>query len=80
MSNPKHFNKEPNRSKPFTGLGADFRQAVDLEDAARAINQINARTRRDGREAQASMREDYARRKITLPSIYDAWLKKEIPE
>ena len=54
---------------------ANFRQAVDIEDAAHAINQINRRIRLDKKA------EDYERHKakVTLSRTMDAWLAKEIP-
>jgi hypothetical protein len=68
------FKKAPGGGAGRGGNLANFRQATDIEDAAHAINEINARTRRE-----ALQEKDYARRKITLPSQYDEWLKKEIP-
>ena len=55
--------------------GANFRQAVDIEDAAHAMNAINRRIRLDKNA------DDYERKKakVTLSSSLDAWLAKEIP-
>jgi hypothetical protein len=36
--------------------GADFRQAIDIEDASRAVNQINCRKKRDRYEAKEENR------------------------
>jgi len=74
------FRKGPTRHQRGGTSSLDtFKQAVDLEDACHSVNRINARKRRDARDAQDSMREDYARRKITLSPALDAWLAKEIP-
>lgn len=58
-------------------VSAHYRDATDLEDAAHAINIINARKRRDGIEQR---RQDRTAA-ITLPGGADlnAWLKKEVP-
>ena len=55
--------------------GANFRQAVDIEDAAHAMNAINRRIRLDKNA------DDYERHKakVTLSRTMDAWLAKEIP-
>lgn len=55
-----------------------YRDATDIEQASHAVNAINARIRREATDKNS---DDYARHraKVTLPSQYDAWLKKEIP-
>lgn len=82
MTHPKcrSYSKGSNRSHPDGVTSADFRQALDLEDAAYGVNQINARKRRMDAAERQIQREDYARRKITLSPTLDAWLRKELPE
>lgn len=66
--------KQPNGNNNLSS-GANFRQAVDIEDAARAMNAINRRIRLDKNA------DDYERKKakVTLSRTMDAWLAKEIP-
>lgn len=73
----QHFSKGASRRACNGGTAANYRDATDLEDAARAINIINARKRRDGIEQR---RQDRTAA-ITLPGGADlnAWLKKEVP-
>ena len=58
---------------------ADFRQAVDIEDAARAINQINRRIKLEKHINSADAILEREKAKVTLSPTLDAWLKKEIP-
>lgn len=65
---------------PHGGYGAtpaNYRDAIDIEDAAHAINQINARKRRDGVEQRRQERA----KAVTLAGgdALAAWLRKEVP-
>lgn len=73
----RHYDKAPNRPGARSGFNTVFRDALDIEDAAHAINQINARKRRDDREQSAA-----ARTKVTLAggAALAAWLKKDEPK
>lgn len=54
---------------------AGFSDAVDIEDAAHAVNDINRRIKLD------KSADDYARTKarVTLSPSLDAWLKRDVP-
>ena len=58
------------------GGTAPFKQAQDLEEAARGINQINQRRRREKADDSAAERLKMERSKITLSPVLDEWLKK----
>lgn len=55
---------------------ATFRQAVDIEDAAHAINYINRKQRQEKHGNYLTEREKEEKRKITLSPTLDEWLKK----
>lgn len=58
---------------------ANFRQANDLEEAAHAINRINARDRRERKASDQISSVEREKAKITLSPSLDTWLAKEIP-
>lgn len=50
-----------------------MRDAISLEEAAHAVNQINARARAEKREQREKERQP------SLSPTLDGWLKKEVP-
>lgn len=51
------------------GGRSNVRDARDIEEAARVMNQINARAKREAREKRAAEKKARDKAKITLPSI-----------
>lgn len=70
------FNKGANRSSYRGGPAANYRDAIDIEDAAHAMNSINSRAKREKYEARKAERN-----KVTLPGGdgLAAWLRKDVP-
>lgn len=73
----RHFRKGAARPACRGGNTANYRDAIDIEDAAHAVNQINARKRRDAIEQRRQERT----KAVTLPGGDDlaAWLRKDVP-
>lgn len=57
------------------GVSAGYRDAIDIEDAAHAINFINSRKRREARE-----RKEAEHTKVSLAGgdVLAAWLRKDV--
>lgn len=68
MKNTRWRHNKRNRSSG-SGISHDFSEALSLEDACYAVNNINYRKRRDRREEREAKKTE-----ITLGS--EEWLKK----
>lgn len=67
-----HFNAPAIRRNRLT-KAANFVQARDIEEASHAINDINARTRRDKRLMTLQDKEAESRANVTLSSL--EWIR-----
>lgn len=72
----RHYSKNSARLGGGGAMSASFKDATDIEEAAVAINHINARIKREGYEAKLARRN-----KVSLAGgdALAAWLKKDMP-